>query len=238
MMVLKPPLQARGPLLNLYVPRAGDGCVLWLPGQDDPQSATIRDRSGQGNNGTIVGATWVRLPRGLWCLSFDGSDDVVTCAHDGSLNFTSEDFTIKAWIYCDNFTVENSIFQCGLWASKGYFFSITTTQRLDFYTIQAGATRQRTYGSTTVGTAQWQHAVATRAGAVAKLYLDAVDVRAVSGTHVNPATTTEDARIGLRDDDGYDMAGDIALLEVISGQAWTASQIANTFNRERHLFGV
>ncbi len=31
--------------------------IVWLPGQDDAYSSTIRDRSGKGNNGTISGAT-------------------------------------------------------------------------------------------------------------------------------------------------------------------------------------
>lgn len=50
------------------------GAVLWLPGQDDAYSTTIRDRSGNNNHGTITGATWSRLPSGLWVLSFDGDD--------------------------------------------------------------------------------------------------------------------------------------------------------------------
>lgn len=53
-------------------------CVLYLEGQQDPQSATIRDLSGYNNHGTITGATWVRLPSGLWVQSFDGTDDEVT----------------------------------------------------------------------------------------------------------------------------------------------------------------
>ncbi|KKN81719.1 hypothetical protein LCGC14_0316310 [marine sediment metagenome] len=60
--------------------------VLWLPGQDDPQSATIRDRSGFGNDGAITGATWVQNSKGLWVLDFDGIDDIVTCGTDSSID--------------------------------------------------------------------------------------------------------------------------------------------------------
>jgi len=49
-------------------------CVLWLPGQDDAPSTTIRDRSGFGNHGTITGATWERLPGGAIANKFTAID--------------------------------------------------------------------------------------------------------------------------------------------------------------------
>ncbi len=60
--------------------------VMWLPGQDDPQSAVIRDRSGFGNDGAITGATWVQNSKGLWVLDFDGADDLVNCGSDASID--------------------------------------------------------------------------------------------------------------------------------------------------------
>src|SRR3990167_10553439 len=33
------------------------------------------DRSRYQNHGTITGATWKRLPSGVWVMSFDGTDD-------------------------------------------------------------------------------------------------------------------------------------------------------------------
>jgi len=47
------------------------GCVLYLSGLPNSGSK-IHDRSPYGNHGAITGATWQRLPSGLWCLSFDG----------------------------------------------------------------------------------------------------------------------------------------------------------------------
>ncbi len=65
---------------------------LWLPGTGDPQSATIRDRSGNGNNGTIVGATWVKK-NGIWGLSFDVTDDIVTVKDAATIqNITQKTF--------------------------------------------------------------------------------------------------------------------------------------------------
>ncbi len=60
--------------------------VLWLPGQDDPQSSTIRDRSGKGNDGAITGATWVTGPKGIRELDFDGASGLVNCGTDASID--------------------------------------------------------------------------------------------------------------------------------------------------------
>jgi hypothetical protein len=67
---------ARPSYMPKYKPDAS--CVLYLEGQQDPYSSTIRDLSGKGNHGTITGATWVRLPSGLWVNKFDGTDDEIT----------------------------------------------------------------------------------------------------------------------------------------------------------------
>jgi len=74
--------------------------VLWFPGQDDPQSATIRDRSGSGNNGTITGATWTRNGNGIWYLDFDGADDIVNIPDATSIqNVFDGGGSTVAWIY-------------------------------------------------------------------------------------------------------------------------------------------
>ena len=39
---------------------------------------TLHDTSGNGNNGTIYGATWKQLSNGKWALYFDGVDDYVS----------------------------------------------------------------------------------------------------------------------------------------------------------------
>ena len=60
--------------------------VLWLPGQDDAFSSTIRDRSGFGNDGAITGATWVTGPKGIRELDFDGASGLVNCGTDASID--------------------------------------------------------------------------------------------------------------------------------------------------------
>lgn len=70
--------------------------VLWLPGQDDAYSSTIRDRSGKGNNGTITGTTWVRNDKGIWVNNFDGND-YIDCGNNATLQIT-DNLTCIIWI--------------------------------------------------------------------------------------------------------------------------------------------
>ena len=240
MIGLKPPLYGRSRLLNLYQPKAGDGCVLWLPGQDDAYSATIRDRSGLNNNGTITGATWARLPSGLWYSYHDGTDDYVTITDSNNiLNFTSEDFSILAWVRLDNIASTYAIFGRGIFGATGdgYIFLITTSF-LRFDTYQAGSVYQRTDSSSgDIVTGQWSLVVVTRKGASARLYKNAVDVSSVIGTHINPASSTRTARFGIRDDLIQDFIGGIALPRIFNRQL-LAPEILTFYQQERHFFGI
>jgi len=86
-----------------------DGLVgLWH--MDEGSGTTVSDYSGNGNHGTIYGASWEGEDGGEWgdrvdvgfsdgdCLSFNGLDDYLICGNDASLNITDE-ITIEAWIY-------------------------------------------------------------------------------------------------------------------------------------------
>ena len=55
--------------------------------------SSIADLSGNGNTGTITGATWVKTTGGDSCLSFDGTDDYVDCGNNASLSMGTGDHT-------------------------------------------------------------------------------------------------------------------------------------------------
>lgn len=83
--------------------RPDKNTVLWLPGQDDAYSATIRDRSGRGNNGTIVGATWTRNSQRTWYLDYDGIDDITTVSDSTSIqNIWDGGGTLDMWVRPDS----------------------------------------------------------------------------------------------------------------------------------------
>lgn len=217
-----------------YMPDAN--CVLWFPGQDDSQSATIRDRSGAGNDGTLVGATWVRRGNGLWVVSFDGTNNEINCGTGASLNFTSGDFTLEMWIYKDVNTnyvpISNSEYRV-----HGYAIHVEAGNTVRFRTNTAGANIDTVSTATLVATV-WQHLAVTRVGAAVKIYRNGADITATPGTHVDPVTSTDNFTIGLRPSDSYgDLAGDVALPRV-HNVARSAGYLLGHYNQERHLLGV
>lgn len=63
------------------------------------ESTNLPDHSGNGNTGTIYGASWVAGRVAPYrALSFDGSDDYVGCGNGASLDITGA-ITVGVWVY-------------------------------------------------------------------------------------------------------------------------------------------
>ncbi len=77
---------------------------------DEGSGTTATDSSGNGNTGTIYGATWVDGKSGK-ALSFDGNDDYVVST---TVNFStgSADRTISFWVKSSNMAVGNKVELC------------------------------------------------------------------------------------------------------------------------------
>jgi len=66
---------------------------------DEGSGGTVYDNSGNGNDGTIYGATWTNSGRFGKALDFDGVDDYVQIPNGASLNFSAgEGWTFRAWV--------------------------------------------------------------------------------------------------------------------------------------------
>lgn len=229
----KPYFQARKNNGVLWEPDSNT--VLWLPGQDDPQSAVIRDRSGYGNNGSISGATWKQLPSGLWGLSHDGANAKVDLGAASSLNFTTSAFTLECWLYLDSIgnyiVMSNATFNV-----KGYSWHLADTSKVLFRTSQGGAF-QDTTSTAAITALEWQHLMVTRSGTGVLIYRNGADITDVAGTHTNPVSSDNSFLLGLRPDNYGDILGDMALVRTYN-TAKSATIAADHYAQERHLFGV
>lgn len=67
---------------------------------DEGYGTTAHDGSGQGNTGTVTGATWKDGGECISgkCLYFDGSGDYVSIADSDSLSITGDKITMSAWV--------------------------------------------------------------------------------------------------------------------------------------------
>ncbi len=210
-------------------------CVLWMPGQDDPQSAVIRDRSGSRTHGAITGATWVRLSSGLWCLSFNGTDQYVTIGDVASLDITG-DISIEFWFNLSKLPSVATrryylIGKSNAVATNGWGVDFPTTDRMYFRTHQAAASQATFTAVDLYVISTWYHFRATRTGNDALIYLNDIDVTATSAAHVNPTPAGQTAYIGASGTD-LETEGMIALPRVYN------AVVAGHYNEERHLFGV
>jgi len=214
------------------------GCVLFLSGL--PGSGNkIYDRSPYCNIGTITGATWVRLPSGLWCLSFDGTDDNVDCGNNPSLALLQ--WTYKLWLnrHVDSGTEEYlmSKSSAGDWDWTLYIGAATDKINFGFKDTGAAA---RYMGNIPhdIALSQWYYLVITFDGTYIRGYLEPGNHTVVSAdfSAFTPRTSTRKVYLGLWRTT-YNFDGDIALPE-IHKRPWNALDVQNSFNREKHLFGV
>jgi len=213
--------------------------VLYLPGLPGGDSK-IYDRSPCGNHGTITGATWIQLPSGVWCLSFDGQDDFVDCGVATVLNFTSEDFTVKLWV-CRDISGDAGLITRGQYKVDGWMLATQHQNKLDFRTFQSNE-QQIQLGSTVLSNDTWHHVVVSRSGSSATLYLNGRDDTGTPVSLTDPTGNTNRtlrlaSQTGGPSSPNWPLAGDVALIAIYN-RAWTALDVQNNFNQEKHLFGV
>ena len=231
------------------------GTVLYLPGLPGGGSK-IYDRSPYGNIGTITGATWKRLPNGLWYLYYDGADDYT----DLGSSFQSVmrgSFTILMWVKPDDgqpavvqsFAGDNNAagedrinFQLGTDGTLGFYYESDNNQ-----------CRAKSAGVLfSNGQEKW-HLVGAVLDSViggvggSKLNFDGVN-QSLDGTDNGDSsgvtfadwTSTDTLTIGCYHNNGtfiLNFAGGIALLKLI---AWKLTELdfQNIYHEEKHLFGV
>lgn len=192
------------------------------------------------NHGTIEGATWERLPSGLWGLSFGGAADYVNCGDNSIFNFTSELFSVETWLKLHaSYTAAGALVFRGGHGADGWFLGAGWPggSILSFYTNQAGVGQNTDTGNISLNT--WYHCVAVRTStANVNIYLNGVDATLSHGTHLDPATSAQNLVLGMRSDlVSNPLYGFLALTRVYN-MALTTTEIANHYQRERYLWGV
>jgi hypothetical protein len=134
---------------------------------DEGQGAVLHDSSGNANEGTIKGATWVRSGTGH-ALQFDGQDDYVDCGNGASLDLTGP-LTLQLWAMP---TAANR----GEPGIAGKFFesyAITYYGNAFFYISSGG---NNVSGPTKINA--WSHLAATFDGTTMRFYVNGIETGA------------------------------------------------------------
>ncbi len=164
---------------------------------DEGSGIVVKDSSGNRNDGTIHGATWVDGKFGK-ALSFDGVDDYVDCGNDASLN-PSDEITIEIWVKIPVLPSN----QKAIVAKVGpplshdqYHFALDSDGRI-FWT-----TNERdmwTISNSAISINQWTHVVVTAiSGSNRKIYIDGQLDKNHDTTYAFDSTTNT-AKIGYSD---------------------------------------
>jgi len=160
---------------------------------EEGSGSTVLDRSGNGNNGTISGASRTSSGRYGSAVSFTSNGQMISVLDSASLDLTTG-MTLEAWVYS---TVANGVRDVIIKEAAG----------ADVYNLYWRNWRGRPEGNVLVGgvnqTAEgtslprntWQHLATTYDGAVLRLYVNGSQVSSLATG--GPITTSDGAlRIG------------------------------------------
>ncbi len=167
-----------------------------------PFSGSANDASGNGNHGTVYGAspTSDRLGNPDAAYLFDGIDDYILVEDNLPLRLANTDFSLSVWAYE---TQRNVNFQDALLVKRGpltedgWFFSITGQQSAShqgvgkLYYQVSGGDDPRVYSPGSIPLDTWTHLLVTYSNTdhVARLYVDGTQVTA-SGPIPSPNPNT------------------------------------------------
>lgn len=195
--------------------------ILFCPGLHG-LGGKLLDRSAYANHGTITGAAWARLPRGIYILNLDGTDDKITFpAHAIYSDLTN--LTIETWVqpaagFTTNYRKIINVSDDGF-----YLYTDSSSGKVVIYPPGIVSTTPLVAGTI-------YHIRVTKLGTAVKLYIN--DVMEGSGTG-SIATATRSLNIGA---DAAGTAqfwkGKIGMMRLNAGVA------ASLYSRQRHLFGV
>lgn len=211
--------------------------VLWLPGQDDAYSSTIRDRSGYGNDGTITNVTWEKLSSGLWVMNLaPGGNGKVVFSHTAELDpdTRTQPFTCMLWISATDTTV-GKILQKRAVGSYPYSFQKGTTQMS--FVCYDGSTAESVDIFNATHDGIWRHICGRVNSTDLQVYLNGVPGSSTANNMANDPGNAADVNLFTENDGGGNWAGRIALVKLINSEL-SQEAIRSHYNQERHLFGV
>jgi hypothetical protein len=190
------------------------------------------------NNGAFANETRTQLPSGLWVENFN-SNGYANCGSGRSPNFTSNSFSISAWISSAGLGAACYVICQGKTDVDGWGFFVFVNN-LSFRLNQSGS---HTDISAVNGFAfgRWQHTCVTRTGNTGQFYNNGAPITTIGGGALVDAVSVNGGNnllIGIEDGlvtNGW--IGSVALSKVFNF-AISPEQINRIYESERGLFGV
>ncbi|MEA3357654.1 MAG: DUF2341 domain-containing protein, partial [Patescibacteria group bacterium] len=167
---------------------------------DEGSGSTVKDSSGNGNDGIIHGATWVDGIKGK-ALKFDGKDDHVEVQDSSSLRITGN-LNVEAWVKVEELGSKYHFIVSKHYTPAGYTLYINPANKFAFE-----ISSQHSVASTTKPElGKWYHVVGTYDQSQLKIYVNDVLENTKSCT-AKLATNNQKLRIGQWSAGGYCFKG-------------------------------
>ncbi len=176
---------------------------LWSFDGADMSGTTAYDRSGSGNNGTLVGGPVPTIGRLGQALSFNGTSQYITAGSSSVFDFTSSPFTLSAWIYPTSLSNGPVPFYKGRYRSNGYYAQILSTGEVDFLTNQSGSNQLSKTNTGSIVTGKWQLLTITRSGTSVRIYVNGIDKTTTAGSHSDPVSSSDTFAVNTYNYAGY-----------------------------------
>lgn len=202
------------------IPSSDNSLALLLHFDGDNDSTTFMDSSPNNYDVTGYGNAKISTAQsqlGGSSLLLDDSGDYVRVEDFSSLDFTTGDWTLEAWIYPTNVTGERAVL--ATWDDNLANFVLGVADGEAFLLWNVGAGVYASGGTVSVN--QWHHLAATRSGNTGSLFLDGtlVDTVDLQGdADQGPGSALQIGKIGI----GYsawEFAGHIDEVRIIKGVA-------------------
>ena len=153
-------------------------------------------------------------------VSFDGTNDSLSIADSDDFTFGSGDFTMEAFVYCDNAstTAYKSIVMKYTTdeQSSSWFWSIYNgKQRFYFYYGSSYILRQ----SSQFPQSAWVHCAIVRDGNTLRIFQNGIEVNTADVTGLTMNDSSVALTIGEDGQNNYDMSGFISNVRIIKGTA-------------------
>jgi len=158
-------------------------------------------------------------------LTFDGSDDFITCGTDSSLDITSA-ITCSAWVKVEDGNADTMFIICKNDDGSDKAYNLVTTETQVQFSIYDGGVEKRAISTTAVNDGKWHHITGTYDGSTVKVYVDAV----VGGTTIShsgdiDSKASEPVFLGQRGNGNRRLKGDLADVRIYNA-ALSATEVA------------
>lgn len=167
---------------------------------DEGTGSVAGDSSGNGNDGTIYGASWVTGKYGQ-ALSFDGTSNYVSIPYNSVLNFGTGSFSVSAWIKTtDTSSGEHIILRKDLESqSPRRFYSIAylgSTVAFGVYDSSVTPVSANVVSSISVNDGNWHYVVGVKDGLNYYIYIDSLQQGSYTETTPHNGDNTGNIKLG------------------------------------------